>query len=70
MVCLALRRPIFKGKKVFANFSLSYSMASSHPPSRDTVPLKCKRVFLFKYTFSVKMMKKRKWLMFSGNTVY
>jgi hypothetical protein len=40
---VALQRPIFKRKKGFVNLSLGlicYSIASSQPPSRDTVPLK------------------------------
>jgi hypothetical protein len=39
----ALKRPIFKRKKGFANLSLGliyYSIASSQQPSRDTVHLK------------------------------
>jgi hypothetical protein len=39
---VALKRPIFKRKKVFANLSLGliyHSKALPQPPSRDTVPL-------------------------------
>jgi hypothetical protein len=37
---VALKRPIFKRKKKFANICLNYcSMGSSWPRSRDTVPL-------------------------------
>jgi hypothetical protein len=39
---VALKRPIFKRKKGFANLSLGliyHSKALPQPPSRDTVPL-------------------------------
>jgi hypothetical protein len=39
---VALKRPIFKREKGFANLNLGliyYSVASSQPSSRDTVPL-------------------------------
>jgi hypothetical protein len=48
---VALKRPIFKQKKGFANLSLGliyYSIASSQPPSRDTVPLRFPLYFYMK----------------------
>jgi hypothetical protein len=44
-----LRRHIFKRKKGFANLSLGliyHSKALPQPPSRDTIPLKIRKIFL------------------------
>jgi hypothetical protein len=52
---VALKRPIFKRKKGFANLSLGliyHSKAFPQPPSRDTIPLKQQRIenFVLVYT--------------------